>query len=203
MRPILSLSLGLGTDPFQKGRVDFAHRNAEDTRTIGTVHGNDRVDDFRYPISNRFAYQNDLTVALEPTIPDINGLHDEDGLSLFVPRAMISMAARATKRIPIDTVHIDVHNLDDLEKNLKLAKSLGFEGMLVLHPKEIQLVHKYFSPSDCEKERATKMLQLSEEAEQNGKGVAVLDGTFIGPPLVKSAKNVLYRAKLIESRGRK
>ena len=72
--------------------------------------------------------------------------------------------------------------------------------MLVLHPKEISLVHKYFSPSDYEIKKAKKMIQLSKEAEKEDKGVAVLDDTFIGPPLVRSAENVIYRTKLIESK---
>ena len=83
--------------------------------------------------------------------------------SLFIPRAIIAMAARANNVIPIDTVHINVHDLDDLEANLKIAKNLGFEGMLVLNPKELPLVHKYFSPDNKEVEDAREMLRLSDE----------------------------------------
>jgi len=110
---------------------------------------------------------------------------------LFTPRAMIAMAARAVGVIPVDTVHINVHDLDDLELNLRLAKKLGFEGMLILNPKEIPLAHKYFSPSEQEVFDAKEMLRLSEEAEKEGKGVALMNGKFIGPPMVIAAKKVL------------
>ena len=45
------------------------------------------------------------------------------------------------------------------------------------------------------------MLQLSEEAQQEGKGVAVKDNKFIGPPMVKMAWNILRKQELIELRG--
>jgi len=133
----------------------------------------------------------------EDFVTDLRGKHDREGSSIFTARAMIAMGARANGVIPIDTVHIDVHDLDDLEKNLKLAKQLGFEGMLVLHPKELPLVHKYYSPSDEEVGWATEMLMLSEEAVKMGKGVAVKDNKFIGPPMVKMANRIIQKHILI------
>lgn len=133
----------------------------------------------------------------EDFISDLEGIHDDNHQSLFTPRAMIAMAARASNVIPIDTVHINVHDLDDLEHNLKLSKNLGFEGMLVLNPKEIPLVHKYYSPSEKEIVDASEMLKLAEEAKIEGKGVALMNGKFIGPPMVLSAKKALKKQTLI------
>ena len=107
------------------------------------------------------------------------------------------MAARGNGIIPIDTVHINIHDLEDLEENLKLAKILGYEGMLILNPKEIDLVHKYFTQSAKEYEDAKEMLALSEAAKSEGKGVAVKNGKFIGPPLVKRAKETILRFERI------
>lgn len=47
-------------------------------------------------------------------------------------------------------VHIKVHDFENLEINLKVAKNLGFEGMLILNPKELPLCHQYFFPSEEE-----------------------------------------------------
>ena len=93
-----------------------------------------------------------------------------------------------------------MHDLDDLEENLKLARLLGFEGMLVLHPKELPIVHRYFSPTETEVEEAAEMLRLSQEAESMGKGVAILDGKFIGPPMVIAATKLLERHEKIKER---
>jgi len=144
-----------------------------------------------------------IAFGCEDFVSDLEGIHDHEGQSIFTPRALIALAARANKVIPIDTVHINVHDLEDLEQNLILAKNLGFEGMLVLHPKELPLVHQYFSPTQQEYDDAVEMLRLYDESQAEGKGVAVKDGKFIGPPMVIAAKKVLNRHDLIEARRKK
>lgn len=136
----------------------------------------------------------------EDYVTDLGGKHDAEGQSIFVARTMIAAGARAAGIIPIDTVHIKVHDLEDLERNLKIAKNLGFEGMLVLNPKELPLVHQYFSPTTAEIEWAKEMIMLSEEAKANGQGVAVKDNKFIGPPMVKMAQNILKKEELIQNK---
>lgn len=136
----------------------------------------------------------------EDFVTSLGGQHDLEGNSIFTARAMIAMGAKANGIIPIDTVHIRVHDLEDLERNLQLSKKMGFEGMLVLNPKEIPLVHHYYSPSEEQVMWAEEMLRLSEEAIAQGKGVAVKGNKFVGPPMVKMAKDILRKKKLIDGK---
>lgn len=129
----------------------------------------------------------------EDYMTELGGKHDLESQSIFSARSIIAMGAKANNVVPIDTVHIRVHDLEDLERNLIIGRNLGFEGMLVLNPKEIPLVHQYYSPSEEEVAWATEMLELSEEAVALGKGVAVKDDKFIGPPMVKMANNILKK----------
>lgn len=138
----------------------------------------------------------------EDYVTDLCGKHDPDGNSIFYARNKIVNAARAAGVIPIDTVNIKVHDLDVLEKNLRIAKNLGFEGMLILNPKELPLCHTYFSPSEEEVAWASEMVMLADEAVREGKGVAVKEGKFIGPPMVKMAKNILAKHEQIKARNR-
>lgn len=138
-----------------------------------------------------------IAFGCEDYVTDLEGKHDSEGQSIFAARSIIAMAARAAGIIPIDTVHIRVHDLEDLEHNLKLAKQLGFEGMLVLNPKELPLVHQYYSPTEEEISWAKEMLALSEEAVLSGQGVAVKNDKFIGPPMVKMAKKILMKREKI------
>lgn len=134
----------------------------------------------------------------EDFVTDLGGEHDSEGLSIFNPRSIIAMGAKACGVIPIDTVHIKVHDLQDLEQNLILSKKMGFEGMLVLNPKELPLVHQYYSPSKEEIDWAREMIRLAEETVRDGKGVAVKDNKFIGPPMLKMAKNIIAKADKIQ-----
>lgn len=133
----------------------------------------------------------------EDYVSDLCGRHDPDGQSIFYARNAIVNAARSAGVLPIDTVHIRVHDLEDLERNLILSKNLGFEGMLVLNPKELPLVNQYFSPSEEEVAWAEEMIQLTAEAKAEGKGVAVKDNKFIGPPMLKMAEKILAKQKQI------
>ena len=133
----------------------------------------------------------------EDYMTELGGKHDLESQSIFSARSMIAMGAKANNVIPIDTVHIRVHDLEDLERNLIIGRNLGFEGMLVLNPKEIPLVHRYYSPSEEEVNWATEMLKLSEEAVALGKGVAVKNDKFIGPPMVKMANRILKKHQMI------
>lgn len=129
----------------------------------------------------------------EDYVTDLEGKHDIDGQSIFFARNMIVNGAHNCGKAAIDTVHIRVHDLEDLEKNLILSKTLGFDGMLILNPKELPLCHQYYSPSAEEVEWAKEMIVLSEEAVKQGKGVAVKDNKFIGPPMLKMADDILKK----------
>ena len=134
----------------------------------------------------------------EDYVTNTQGKHDDAGQSIFYARNAIVNAARFAGILPIDTVHIKVHDLEDLEKEVILGKNLGFEGMSVLNPKELPIIHKYYSPSEEEVAWATEMVELAEEAFREGKGVAVMDNKFIGPPMVKMAKNILAKHDKIQ-----
>jgi citrate lyase subunit beta/citryl-CoA lyase len=136
----------------------------------------------------------------EDFIADLEGQHDLEHESLFVARNMIAMAARACRVTPIDTVHVRVKDLEDLEKNLILSKKLGYEGMLCLNPIELPLVHRYFSPTEQDVNEAREILRLDKEARENNQGVAIMNGKFIGPPFVLKANKILKKHEKITNK---
>ena len=64
-------------------------------------------------------------------------------------------------------------------------------------------MHKYYSPSIEEVRIAEEMLKLSKIAEEDNKGVAIVNGKFVGPPMVAQAKKVINRHKEILKRKSK
>ena len=134
----------------------------------------------------------------EDYMSDLGGLHDDNGDSILVARATIANAAKAHEIVPLDIVHMKVHDLDDLEREVSIARRLGYEGKMIVHPKEIPLCHKYFSPTEEQVEWAEEMIRLSEEAVSEGRGVAVKNGKFIGPPMLKMANDILKKHNTIK-----
>lgn len=134
----------------------------------------------------------------EDYVTDIHGKHDPESLAIFTARCSIAITARACGVLPIDTVHVRVHDLEDLEKNCELGRNLGFEGMLVLNPKELPIVHKYYTPTEQEVVEAREMVELVEAAATSGKGVAIKGNKFIGPPFLKRAKQIIAKYNLVK-----
>lgn len=137
----------------------------------------------------------------EDYVSDIQGIRDfESNLSISFPRKLVPIVARAHKLEAIDAAYIHVHELEGLERHLQIGKVLGYSGMWVLHPKQNELVNKVFSPTEQEFNDSVEFLRLYEEAQKMNKGVAIIEGKFVGPPLVTKSKNIIERVKLIEKR---
>ena len=135
----------------------------------------------------------------EDYMSDLGGRHDDEGNSIFSARAIIANSAKAHGIAPLDIVHMKVHDLEDLEREMAVARDLGYEGKMLVHPKEIPVCHKCFSPSEEQVKWAEEVVALSEEAIKEGRGVAYKNDKFIGPPMLKMAYEILRKHKLSET----
>ncbi|MGD9494247.1 MAG: CoA ester lyase [Bacteroidales bacterium] len=133
----------------------------------------------------------------EDYLTDLDGLHKEHGVSLLVPRSLIVIASRTAKIDAIDTPYLDISNLKGFEKEANLARELGFSGTLILHPNQIDLANKVFSPSEEEIKEAYRIKEAIEKSEKEGSGVTLLDNKLVGPPMLKRAMNVIRKVEKI------
>lgn len=136
----------------------------------------------------------------EDFITSLGGDYSPDGANLLVARTQLVLAARTAGILPIDTLHIRVHDLDELARDCSQSRKLGFEGMLCLHPKELPIIHQYYSPSPQQIAQAKHMIKQAQSISRQGRQVAMIKGTFVGPPLVRRAQNLLHKAQLIAAR---
>lgn len=158
--------------------------------------------------ANEIAQASNRIVAIgfgsEDFVSNIDGIRDfNTNTSIFTPRAWVAMVARTHNLIPIDAAYIKIHDLEGLEEHLKVGRTLGYAGMWILHPKQNELANKYYSPTEEEKTFAYETLELAESATKQGKGVAIINGKFIGPPLVIKAKAIIKRIELINKKNSK
>ncbi|MEC5166423.1 citrate lyase subunit beta/citryl-CoA lyase [Flavobacterium sp. PL11] len=154
---------------------------------------------------NEIAVSSKRIIALgfgsEDYVSDIKGIRDfETNQSISFPRQLVPIVARAHKLEAIDAAYIHVHDLDGLERHLEMGKILGYGGMWVLHPKQNEVVNKIFSPTDKEYHDSVEFLRLYEEAKRINKGVAIIEGKFVGPPLITKSNDIIARVELIERR---
>ena len=55
--------------------------------------------------------------------------------------------------------------MEALEQTVKESKSLGFEGMGCIHPRQISVIRQGFAPDETEIEKSKKIIQAFEEAK--------------------------------------
>ncbi|MGB2983448.1 MAG: aldolase/citrate lyase family protein, partial [Candidatus Bipolaricaulia bacterium] len=96
--------------------------------------------------------------------------------SLLFARSMIVAAAAAAGVQSSDTVFVDLADSDGLSKEAELARELGFDGKGAINPRQLGPIHRAFSPTDEEIERARAIVDAAREAEVQGRGAVALDG---------------------------
>jgi len=114
---------------------------------------------------------------------------------LFFARAAVLHAARAAKIDAFDVVYGNVNDDEGFLREVNIAKQLGFNGKSLIHPKQIDLLHKAYAPTEEEVSHARRVLAAAEEARKKGLGVVALDGKMIDPPVIHEAEMALQMAE--------
>ncbi len=139
-----------------------------------------------------------MAIGLEDLTADLGVQRTLDGWETFYQRTRIINASKAAGIQPIDSVFSDVQDMEGLRQTVIRSKAMGFEGMGVIHPRQIPVIHKAFAPSPEEIEKAQRIVDAFNEAQEKGLGVVSLGSKMIDPPVVKRAFNVLKLAKLAD-----
>ncbi len=132
-----------------------------------------------------------MAIGLEDYTADLGVPRTQSGEESLYARTRIVNACKAASIQPIDSVFSDVEDMEALAENVKKSKSLGFEGMGCIHPRQISIIHKEFMPTPEEIEKARCIVYAYEEAKKKGLGVVALGSKMIDAPVVKRALRIL------------
>jgi citrate lyase subunit beta/citryl-CoA lyase len=118
-----------------------------------------------------------------------------EGTELLVPRATLAIAARAAGVAALDTPCIDVSDPARLAAEARIARGLGFQGKLLIHPSQVGPVNEAFSPTAAETAAARRVVEAFEKARAAGSGAIALDGKMIDQANYRQAQDCLARAE--------
>lgn len=110
-------------------------------------------------------------------------------------RAKIPVDARAAGKYAIDAIWQDLDDVAGLEQDSLVAKNLGYAGKSIIHPNQVDTVHKVFYPTSAEIEWAKKVVSAYDVAKKNKKGATTIDGKMIDEVHYKRAISLLNSAK--------
>ena len=121
-----------------------------------------------------------------------------DGYELFHVRSQLVLAARAAGlEQPIDGPYLGLSDDEGCATAATWARRLGFQGKMVLHPRQLPIVAGVFAPSADEVAWANAVVAAFAENEAKGVSAFTLDdGTFVDYPVVYRAQSILRDAGL-------
>ena len=100
---------------------------------------------------------------------------------------------------PVDTVTIQVKDVERFRRSALNGRQFGFVGKLCIHPDQLAPCHEVFTPSLAEIERARAVIGAFAAAEAKGSASIQLDGQFIDYPIVYNAQRILALAERVNS----
>ncbi|OWT61963.1 HpcH/HpaI aldolase/citrate lyase family protein [Candidimonas nitroreducens] len=113
--------------------------------------------------------------------------------ALLYARSRMVHAAAAFELDAMDVPHIHLEDMNGLHAAAEHAAELGFTGKSCIHPTQIPIVHKYFSPSEAEIAYAERAIAAFEESGSTG--LAVLDGLMLQKPVLRASRRILALAR--------
>ena len=136
-----------------------------------------------------------IALGAEDYVRNLKTERSPEGIELLFARCSILQAARAAGIQAFDTVYSNANNEEGFLKEAALIKQLGFDGKSLINPRQIELLHNLFAPTQKDVEQAKRIIEAAAEAERQGAGVVSLNGKMIDSPIIDRAKLVLERAK--------
>jgi citrate lyase subunit beta / citryl-CoA lyase len=98
-------------------------------------------------------------------------------------------AASAAEVPAIDTVYTDFRDLEGLERDCRRSRRDGFVGRLAIHPDQVAIINRAYTPSEAEVAHARKIVAAFEA--NPGAGALSLDGKMVDFPHLKAARKTL------------
>lgn len=118
-----------------------------------------------------------------------------DGTELFYARCAVLHAARVAKIDAFDVVFSDVNDEEGFLKEVELIRKLGFDGKSLINPRQIELLHNAYAPTQEQVDYAKTVVEAAEEGERAGLGVVSLNGKMVDAPIINQARLVIERAR--------
>lgn len=141
-----------------------------------------------------------LALGAEDLTASMKSTRTKEGWEIFYARNAVLFACRKAGIDALDAVFSDINDIDGLIEDTKLTRNLGFDGKTVVHPRQIDVVNNFFTPTEKEIVYAKRVINALEEGRRLNKGVVTINGDMIDKPMEIRAITTLQQA---EAAGKK
>ncbi|MCS6845167.1 MAG: CoA ester lyase [Caldilineales bacterium] len=136
-----------------------------------------------------------LIFGAEDLAGDMGAVRTPAGWEIFYARSAVVLAAKAYRLQAIDMVFFDLNDLEGLEQECRVGRQMAYDGKMAIHPRQVEVIQRVFSPSPEEVQAALRIVRAYEEAQAAGLGAIALDGRMVDMPVVRMAQNTVQKAR--------
>jgi citrate lyase subunit beta/citryl-CoA lyase len=119
-------------------------------------------------------------------------LPGQDYETLYARSRMI-LAARLAGIDVIDAPFPLFRDLENSEIDARFSARLGFTGKSAISPRQVEGIHRAFSPTEKELAWARKVMEVAASVGSTGTAVATVDGEMVDKPHFLKAERILAR----------
>ncbi|MFC1885463.1 HpcH/HpaI aldolase/citrate lyase family protein, partial [Thermodesulfobacteriota bacterium] len=140
-----------------------------------------------------------MSIGVEDYCLELGVEPSPEGTELFFPVAQLVTVCKARGISPRGLVGSigDFRDLEAFERSATRARQLGCEGSGCIHPAQVEVLNRVFSPPPEKVEYARRVVQAFEEGLKKGTASVNLDGKMVDIPVYNRAGVVLQRAEAI------
>jgi len=106
-------------------------------------------------------------------------------------RSTVLLAASAHGRPAIDSVYVNISDLDGLAAEAEDAAAAGFTLKGCIHPSQVAVVRKAFQADEAQVAWARRVLAAARDTSARDRGAIKVDGQMIDAPLIRQAEAIL------------
>ena len=104
-------------------------------------------------------------------------------------RSRVLLAAKAFERAAIDSVHLDIADVEGLRAEALDAAASGFDATACIHPSQVAVIREGYAATPAEQDWATRVLAEAEHRP----GVFRFEGRMVDEPVLRQAWAILGR----------
>jgi citrate lyase subunit beta/citryl-CoA lyase len=131
----------------------------------------------------------------EDFIADMGGVRTLESTEVLYARSRVALAARIADVPALDQVVPKLDDEDHFLADAARGRAIGYQGKLCIHPAQVTLANRAFSPSPEELDRARRLLAAYDDAVARGEAAINFEGHMVDEPLARHARAVVAAAE--------
>ena len=136
-----------------------------------------------------------LLLGGEDLMSDMHVQPSASRVEIQYARSKLVSVARAKHMIALDTPYVEIDNEAGLHTDTQMAKQLGYDGKVAIHPSQIDIINDIMHFSESQIKEAQAIVEAYQNAQQLGLGAFSYQGKMVDKPILERAIQILDATK--------